>query len=51
MGAAAAYFINANILLGATFLYLKLDSWSDETAMYVNTVLYMIVMYPFTCIK
>lgn len=50
LGAAAAYFINANILLSATHIYLN-PGWSEETAMYVNTLFYMILMYPLTCIK
>lgn len=50
LGAATAYFINANLLLKSTHIYLDLG-WSDETAMYVNTLFYMILMYPFTCIK
>ncbi|CAM9648636.1 unnamed protein product, partial [Ectocarpus fasciculatus] len=50
MGAATAYFINANELLRATHLYLN-PGWSEETAMYVNTFIYMCLMYPLTCIK
>eukprot|EP00903_Cladosiphon_okamuranus_P009273 g8848.t1 len=50
LGAATAYFINANELLKVTHLYLNLG-WSEETAMYVNTFIYMLLMYPLTCIK
>lgn len=50
LGAATAYFINANLLLRSTHFYLN-PGWSDETAMYVNTLFYMILMYPLTCIK
>lgn len=50
LGAATAYFINANVLLRSTHFYLN-PGWSDETAMYVNTLFYMIIMYPLTCIK
>ena len=50
VGASAAYLINANLLLRSTHFYLN-PGWSDETAMYVNTLFYMILMYPLTCIK
>ncbi|CAM9995569.1 unnamed protein product [Ectocarpus sp. 4 AP-2014] len=50
LGAATAYFINANELLRATHFYLN-PGWSEETAMYVNTFIYMCLMYPLTCIK
>lgn len=50
MGAAAAYFINANILLRETRFYVN-PGLSEETAMYVNTFIYMAIMYPLTCIK
>ncbi|CAM9285838.1 unnamed protein product, partial [Hapterophycus canaliculatus] len=51
LGAASAYFINANELLKATHFYLQPAGWSDDTAMYVNTFFYMCLMYPLTCIK
>lgn len=51
LGAATAYFITANELLRKTHFYIKFDGWSKETAMYVNTLAYMVFMYPVSCIK
>eukprot|EP00752_Nemacystus_decipiens_P016397 g14657.t1 len=51
LGAATAYFINANELLRATHFYVNPAGWSEDTAMYVNTFIYMCLMYPLTCIK
>lgn len=50
LGAATAYLINANLLLRSTHFYLN-PGWSDDTAMYVNTLFYMMLMYPLACIK
>lgn len=51
LGASTAYFITANDLLKQTRFYFQPEGMSDETAMYVNTVIYMIIMYPVTCIR
>ncbi|CAM9396892.1 unnamed protein product [Discosporangium mesarthrocarpum] len=50
LGAATAYFINANDLLSDTPLYVG-KSLSADSAMYLNTVIYMLMMYPLTLAK